>query len=192
MALNPENIPFGLADFIIGEGENEVRFDGSNEFQMEGGELTFTPLLGDIVVADFGESIYDQIITGYEGSVTVSAAQQTLENLKLAMSYTEEITDSASSEVTGLMDSKIGTSMRSKAQKVRIHPRKMGSDSSLDIVVYKMASNGEFTRSFANEQGNIPMTFTMYPRDGMDAQKPGNFFYVGNTDPNAEETGTTE
>ena len=186
MALDVERIPFGLADFIVGEGENEVRFDGADEFQFEGGELTFTPILQDINVADFGESIYDQRITGYEGSVTISAAQQTLENLKLAMSYTEEITDSTSGEVTGLMDARIGTSMRKKAQKIRIHPRSMGDDNSLDIVVYKMGSNGEFTRSYANEQGNVPMAFTMYPRDGMNASKPGNFFYVGGTDPNGE------
>ncbi|MCP3026603.1 hypothetical protein [Halobacillus sp. A5] len=187
MSLDPEKIPFGLADIIVGEGSDEIKFDGKNEFQFEGGELTFTPILQDINVADFGESVYDQRITGYEGSVSMSAAQQTIENLKLAMSYVEEITDSSSGDATGLMDAKIGTSMRSKAQKIRIHPRVMGDDDSMDIVVYKMASNGEFTRSFANEQGNIPIEFTMYPRDNMDASKPGNFFYVGPNDPNEEE-----
>ncbi|MFD2924168.1 hypothetical protein [Halobacillus naozhouensis] len=185
MALDAEKIPFGLADVTIGEDTDAIHFDGKEEFQFEGGELTFTPILQDITVADFGESVFDQRVTGYEGSLSLSGAQETLQNLKLAMSYMEEITDATTSEVTGLMDGKIGTSMRSKAQKITIHPRIMGTDTSLDIVVYKMASNGEYTRSYANEQGSIPMQFTMYPRDGLDVSKPGNFFYVGGTDPNA-------
>lgn len=179
MSLDLNRIPFGYATVIIGEGENEVRFDGAEEFQVDGGELTFSPLLADIQIGDFGESIYDQRITGYEGSLTLNAAQETFENLQLAMSYMQEIENGE-----GLMDSPVGTSMRSKAQKVRIHPRIMGDDDSLDIVVYKMASAGEYTRSYANEQGSIPMNFTMYPRDGMEATEPGNFFYIGSTDPN--------
>lgn len=185
MALNTERIPFGLADITVGEGENAVKFDGKEEFQFEGGELTFTPILSDIVIGDFGESIYDQRITGYEGSLTISGAQETLENLKLAMSYLDEITNAETGEPSGFMDAKIGTSMRSRAKKITIHPRVMGDDRSLDITIYKMASNGEYTRSYANEQGSIPMTFAMYPRDGLDVSKPGNFFYIGETDPNA-------
>ena len=185
MALDTTKIPFGFADFIIGEGENELRFDGASEFQFEGGEMTITPMLQDIVIGDLGESIYDQRVTGYEGSVTVSAAQQSLDVLQEAMSYTEAIVDSGSSETVGFMDAKIGQSMRAKAKKMRIHPRSMGADESLDITLYKVASNGEFNRSFANEQGSVTLTFTMYPREDMDASQPGNFFFVGGTDPNA-------
>jgi len=83
------------------------------------------------------------------------------------------------------MDAKIGTRLSKKAKKVTIHPRIMGDDKSLDITIYKVVSNGDFTRGFGNEQGNIPVSMSMMPRDGMDASKPGNFFYVGPTDPNA-------
>lgn len=182
--MNEENIPFGLADITIDEGgTNEVKFDGVSNFQMEGGELTFSPILQDIMIGDFGESIYDQRVTGYTGSVTLSGAEETIESLKLALSYTEDIVDATSTETVGVMDAKIGTSMRKKAKKIRIHPRSK-ADQSADIVIYKMASNGEYTRSYNNEQGSIPITFTMYPRDGMDASKPGNFFFVGPQDPN--------
>jgi hypothetical protein len=178
-------IPFGLADITIGEGAEAVSFNGKDYFQAEGGEITLTPVYQDIVIADFGESIYDKILTGYNGTLTFVAAQETLDVIEVALSATEAITDTTTSEKVGLMDAKIGTSLRSKAKKVIIHPRIMGTDLSLDINLYKMASDGEFTKSFANEQGNRSVSMSLLPRDGMDVTKPGNFFYVGSTDPNA-------
>lgn len=184
--LNPERIPFGLADIIIGEGENEVRFDGAANFQAEGGEVTLTPMLEDITVADLGNGVYDQRVSGWEGSVTFVAAEESIEVLELALAAVEPITDAEGVNTTGLMDSRIGTSMRTKAKKVRIHPRQYPADfTDYDINIYKMASTEGLTRSNANEQGNISVTLNMYPRDGMDADKPGNFFFIGGTDPNA-------
>jgi hypothetical protein len=61
----------------------------------------------------------------------------------------------------------------------------MGADKSLDINIYKMASDGDFSESYANEQGNQSVSVSMFPRDGMDVNKTGNFFYIGATDPNA-------
>lgn len=187
----PDNIqvPFGLANITIGEGADAITFDGAANFQAEGGEVTLTPILQEINIADFGESVYDEIITGYNGNVTIVAAEDKIEMMKLALSASEDITDSTSGDTVGLMDAKIGTSLRSKAKKVTIHPRNLpASDKSKDIVIYKMASNGDYTRSFANEQGNVQIELNMYPRDGMDASKPGNFFYRGAIDPNAPVT----
>ncbi|MCM3651331.1 hypothetical protein [Metabacillus litoralis] len=177
-------IPFGLADITIGEGADIVKFDGLEFFQADGGELTLTPVFQDITIADFGESVYDKILTGYNGTFTFVAAQDDLKILQLALSASEPIIETAGSTTVGMMDAKIGTSLRSKAKKVTIHPRTMGADKSLDIVIYKMASDGDLTKSFANAQGNQSVSMSMLPRDGMDVSKPGNFFYIGATDPN--------
>lgn len=184
MTIGATEIPFGLADITVGEGEEAISFNGLDFFQADGGEVTLTPVFQDISVADFGESVYDKILTGYNGGITFVAAQATIKTLQAALAASETITDTATSTVVGLMDSKIGTSLRSKAKKVTIHPRIMGEDKSLDITIYKMAADGDFTRSFANEQGNVSISMSMFPRDGMDTSKPGNFFYIGPKDPN--------
>ncbi|MER2090920.1 MAG: hypothetical protein ABS920_14370 [Sporosarcina sp.] len=185
MALDTNKIPFGLSDITIGEGADVLKFDGVSEIQAEGGEVTLTPMFEDIVIADYGNGVYDQRLVGYEGTVTIVAAQESIAVLEAALAATEAITD-VGGETTGLMDSPIGTSLRKKAKRVTIHPRQFpASFKDLDINIFKMASNGEFTRTSANEQGNVTITLNMFPRDGMDPSKPGNFFYFGGTDPNA-------
>lgn len=186
MALDVTKIPFGLANITIGEGVDAIKFDGIDELQAEGGEVTLTPMYEDIVIADYGNGIYDQRLVGYEGSVTINAAQESLKVLQLALSGTETITDSVSSEVSGITDAPIGSSLRVKGKEVHIHDRGTpASDKSRDINIYKMVASGDFTRSTGNSQSNITITLTMLPRDGMDPSKPGNFFYIGGTDPNA-------
>lgn len=183
-------IPFGLADITIGEGSEMIKFDGKTYLQADGGEISIEPELEDITIPDFGNTAYDQIIVGYNGSVTIVAGNRDLKVLALAMAYTEKITDTAGGDPVGLMDAKIGSSMRAKAKKVNIHPRGMGEDKSNDINIYKMAGVSEFNEAYANEQGQNEISLQMYPRDGADANKPGNFFYIGDTDPNASESGT--
>ncbi len=178
-------IPFGLSDITIGEGTDIIKFDGLSYFQADGGELVLTPVYQDILIADFGESVYDKILTGYNGTLTFVAAQEDLKVIQLALAASEAITDTSTNTQVGLMDAKIGTSLRSKAKKVNIHPRIMGTDKSLDINLYKMAADGDFTRAFANTQGNVPISMSLLPRNGMDVSKPGNFYYIGATDPNA-------
>lgn len=182
--MKPEKAVFGMADIIVGEGEDELRFDGKANIQAEGGELTLTPELEDIVAADFGNTPIDQRIVGYTGELTIVAFEESLKILEAALSYTEAVEKDG--QKVGLMDAKIGSSMREKAKPIRIHPRGR-QDQEADITIYKMASAGDWTRAFGNEQGNITLTFTMYPRDGMDANKPGNFFCVGPVDPHADE-----
>lgn len=181
-----QNIPFGLADITVEKADGtKIEFNGKDYLQVEGGEVSLSPSFADISFADFGDSVYDQYVQGYTGTVSFTAGQQDLKVMQTAMSYLDAITDTAGGAVTGLMDAKIGTSMRARGAKVVIHPRIMDTDKSLDINIYKMAATGEFTRSYANEQGNIPISYTMFPRDGFDVSKPGNFFYIGAKDPNA-------
>lgn len=186
MPLNTDRIPFGLANITIGDvgADDQLKFDGVNEFQADGGEFTVSPILEDITVADFGNGPYDQRIVGYEGTLTITAAQESIAVLKEAIAGAATITDTTTGDVVGLMDAPIGTSLRKTAKRVHIHPRNLpASMKDMDITIFKMASNGEFTRSTGNTQGNITINLTMYPKDGMDPSLPGNYFFVGGTDP---------
>ncbi len=175
MALDTDRIPFGVATITIGEGADALVFDGVDEVQAEGGEVQLTPQFEDIIIADYGNGPYDKRLVGYEGQVTIVAAQESIDVLETALAATEAITDTAG-----------GSSLRKKAKRVTIHPRHLPPENKdMDITIYKMASEGEFTRSNANEQGNVTITLSMLPRDGMDPSKPGNFFFFGGTDPNA-------
>ena len=179
-------IPFGLADFTLGDGANAIKFDGKTNFQAEGGEISIEPILEAAKIADFGDSDYDDLVNGYNGEVKIVGAEHSLKLMETAMAYADKIVNTANpATVVGLTDSKIGTSMRARGVSLRIHPREMGSDNSLDIVIYKVASVGTYGRTFANEQGKNELTFKMYPRDGADASKGSNYYYVGPKDPNA-------
>ncbi|POD46288.1 hypothetical protein BKM15_25955 [Pseudomonas syringae pv. syringae] len=181
-----DGFEFGLADITVGEGVDAVVFDGVNFFQAEGGEGSLEPIFEDITIADFGGSIYNRIFTGLNGTVTVRAANRTLKMLNQVLGWTDTITDTTTSTIVGIMDTKIGTSMRERAKKVTIHPRNLPTtDKSQDIVIYKMGAEGSYDFAFGNELRTNELTFTMYPRDGLDVKKPGNFFYIGPKDPNA-------
>lgn len=186
-----DEIMFGLADIIIGEGADIIKFDGKNGdersyLQVEGGSVTFEPTLEDIKFADHGDNAYDQRVIGYEISVTVIAGQETIDMLKLAIAGTEDVKSGEEelATVTGVTDSPLGASNRKRAKAMRIHPRFAGTDHSRDINIYKVATNSEVERAFGNEQGSFEMTFVAYARDNADANKPGNYFYTGSTDPN--------
>lgn len=178
-------IPFGLADYTIGDGANAIKFDGKTNFQADGGEITIEPILEAANVADFGGSDYDDFVNGYTGEFKIVGAEHNLKMMETAMAYADKIvTTGATPATVGLTDSKIGTSMRERGVPLRIHPREMGTDPSMDIVIYKVASVGTYGRTFANEQGKNELTYKMYPRDGADASKGSNYFYVGSKDPN--------
>jgi len=181
------NIPFGLATITVGapNDPDKVVFDGVNYFQAEGGELNIEPELEPIELQDFGATPYDERINGYTCELTIVVGQNDLELMRKLFAYHSEIVDEGTGQVIGLTDEKIGASMRDKAVPVTIHPREMGSDTSLDIHIYKMSGVGAFNRTYENAQGSYEVTLRAYPRDGADPTKPGNFYYIGDTDPNA-------
>lgn len=182
MALELEKIRFGMSDITVGEGADAVLFNGVDEIQAEGGELSISPILEDIVIEDFGTGPYDKRIVGYEGTVTINAAQETIKVLQLALAGASTITDTTGGAVVGLTDSPIGTSLRKNGKKVRIHPRGLASQE-MDIVIYKMISDGEFNMTSGNSQSNITITMTMLPKDKMNPAGVGNFWYRGAKDP---------
>lgn len=175
---------FGLADIEIGEGEDKIKFDGKDYLQAEGGSLNLTPQYTEFTFADFGETIVERRLSGWEGTVTIVAGEEDANLLELALASTENITDTDGGEVVGVMDARIGTKV--KGYPVRIHPRILpDSVKDMDYNIYNMASIGGFEREYNPEQGNFTIELTMMPREGFDASKPGNFFFRGPVDPNA-------
>ncbi|CEI81307.1 hypothetical protein BN997_01125 [Oceanobacillus oncorhynchi] len=184
MAEQKEYI-FGVADITIGEGADQIKFDGKDYLQADGGSLNLTPQFTEFTFADFGETVVERRLSGWEGTVTIVAGQEDAEILKLALASTEPITDVDGGE-DGSMDARIGTKL--VGRKVQIHPRILPENiKDRDWTIYNMASIEGFERDYNQEQGNVTITLTMMPREGFDASKPGNFFYRGAVDPNAEE-----
>ena len=121
-----DEIMFGLADIIIGSGDDIIKFDGKNGdkdsyLQVEGGSVKFEPTLEDIKFADYGDNPYDQRVIGYEVTITVVAGQETIDTLKLAIAGTQDVKDG--DKVTGVTDAPLGASNRARAKSMRIHPR---------------------------------------------------------------------
>lgn len=182
-----EKYIFGVADITVGEGEDQIKFDGKEYLQAEGGSLELTPQYQEFTFADFGETVVERRLSGWEGQVTIVAGEEDAKILELALASTESITDTDGGE-DGAMDAKIGTKL--EGRKVRIHPRVLpDSIKDRDWTIYNMASTEGFSREYNQEQGNVEITLTMMPREGFDASKPGNFFFRGGTDPNADEGG---
>lgn len=182
-AAEGKKYTFGLADYIFDEGlPTEIRFDGKlcdeqSLLQADGGEITLEPETEDITLKDFGETPFDQIITGWNGTVTIVGSEATLRVISRIVSGT--VAYSQDGQVVSVTDAPIGSSLRDNARTLRIHPRQMGDDTSEDIFIHKIANSSGYTRTFDNEQGQHEMEFLMFPKDCADANKPNNFFYFG-------------
>lgn len=175
---------FGVADIIIGDDDDkdQIRFDGEEYLQAEGGSIEITPQYEDITFEDFGETPVQKRLSGWEGQVTVVAGQEDAKILNLALASTEQVSGDNDEGVT---DAPLGTPV--KGRPVRIHPRVLPDDvKDADWTIYNMASTEGFSRDYAQEQGSIEITLTMLPRKGFNASKKGNFFYRGATDPNSD------
>lgn len=94
MAEESKDYVFGVADITIGEGDNLIEFNGKDYLQADGGELTLTPQFTEFQFADFGETIVDRRLSGWEGSVTIVAGQEDAKILELALGTTTDVMDS--------------------------------------------------------------------------------------------------
>lgn len=182
-----DEIIFGISDIMVGEGEDIIKFDGKNGdsnsyLQAEGGSVSFEPEMEDVVIADYGNSPYDQRSTGYNVTVSIVAAQQTIDMLLLAIAGTDTVDEDG--KVTGVADAPLGASNRKKAKPIRIHRRAEGDNHDNDINIYKAGANDEVEISSANEQGSLEISMTAYPRDNANPSRKGNYFFTGAVDPN--------
>ena len=183
-------VPFGLANISLTDDEgNVINFDGklgvdNSYLQVEGGSIEIEPEMEEIVFADFGASPQDHRATGQSITVTIVAGQEDINILQLALAGTETV--GTGEDISGVTDGRLGASNRERGRRMNIHPRFLPEDDkSKDYTIYKVASTGSFTREFGNEQGQIEIELSAYPRDGADPTKPGNFYYTGAVDPNA-------
>ncbi|WP_051681318.1 hypothetical protein [Virgibacillus alimentarius] len=173
---------FGAATITLEDNESGdiIRFDGKEYLQAEGGSLNLTPSYTEFTFIDFGETVVERRLSGWEGEITISAGQEDAKILDVALASTVEV------EGGGVTDAPIGS--KPKGYKVTIHPRSLPeSEKSRDWVIYNASSTEGFEREFSGEQGNVPITLAMAPREGFDAAKEGNFFYRGGVDPNADD-----
>lgn len=185
MSINSNTIPFGPATITLGDGTDDLVLDGINYLQAEGGELNIEPEFEDVTFEDFGTSPFDKRIAGYTGEMKVVVGQNDLTLMRKLFAYHSEIVDGGDPQnVIGVTDEAIGASIRDKAVPMKIHPREMGASSALDINLYKMAGTGALNRVYETAQGKYEVTLEMFMRDDADPTNPGNFYYIGDTDPN--------
>lgn len=189
-----EGIMFGMAniEMELQNGEKlyfrgKASADGKDFLQTEGGVFTVEPKMTDIKFEDTGESNIDDRVVGWEAKLKLTVSQETLELIQLAMAGAHAIKDAGGTALVGITDGPLGSSNRARAVKMTIHPRILpAEDKSMDVVLYKAASTTGFERAYKNEQGKFDLEFNVYPREGFDMSKPGNFFHVGPVDPNAQ------
>lgn len=174
---------FGFATFTFDEGtENELRFDGKlcedgSYMQAEGGELELTPVTQEIELPELGDGVFDHIQTGWEGSLKIVGSKASLDLISKTISGT--ISFDKEGKVVSVTDAPVGSSLREKGRKVRIHPRQLGDDTSEDFVIHKVVNTSGITKTYQNEQGQHEMEFVILPKDCADANKPNNYFYIG-------------
>lgn len=180
MVVKTIRAPFGPADIILDKGlPTEYRFDGKENLQFEGGEVTLEPQYADIGSIDLGGGNYDQYVTHFEGTVVISGFEDSLENFALALGGLQEITD-AENGVIGYSDAPIGASNRERSRTVTISPRYLMGDTGAEhIHIYKAASNASYTRAYGLEQGQVAIEMAIYPKDGADPAQGDNFFRRG-------------
>lgn len=197
MAKKPasQKLEYGFADIIFDEGtENEVRFDGKlcedgSHMQADGGELELTPITEEMKLPELGDSVFDYVTNGWEGKLKVVASKATLDLISKTLSGT--ISFERDGKVVSVTDAPVGSSLRDKGRKVRIHPRQLGSDKSEDIVIHKVVNTSGLNKSYQNEQGNYEMEFEVLPKDCADANEPNNYYYIGE-DPDTLKEKTTQ
>lgn len=178
--MEPIRAMFGPADIILnkGQADREIAFDGIENLQFEGGELVLEPQYADITSVDMGGGNYDHYFTHFEGTLTISGFEDSLENFRLALGGTQEITDG--DEVIGYSDAPVGASNRERANTVDIAPRfLMGDTGTEHIHIYKAASTASYNRTYGLEQGSLAIELAIYPKDGAKPLEGDNFFRRG-------------
>lgn len=187
-----DNFIYGMADVIVERPDGttisfdgKVTDDGTSFLQAEGAEFSFKPTFNDIKTADTGESNLDDRVSGFDVSLKLTVTQEDLKLLEFALAGVSAIKGTDNTKMIGLTDAPLGASNRKRAGKVTIHPRERGADKSRDITIYKAAPKSDFTRAYKNEQGTFDIELQAYPRDSFNMSAPGNYFFIGETDPNA-------
>jgi len=164
-------------------GQADITFDGTPiPLLAEAVFFKAEPTYTDIKIYDFGEGPVDKICTGWNITVTLALAEESIAALELAMPVTKQTGINADAGKFNAVDAPVGQSLRAKGAELYIHPRQAGLDKSTDITVYMAVPTGSFERNYGFEQGKIPVTFTAMPKDGAVSGESGNYFCFGDAD----------
>ncbi|AKQ08589.1 major tail protein [Bacillus phage vB_BceS-M2] len=173
----PDRIPFGLADITIG---STTTFSGAANLQADGGELSIKPILEEVTIADFGKTIYDYRVVGYEVELKIVIAETDAQVVLDSFSYMSKL----GTTNIGYTDESVGKSLRAKAQQVVIHPRQYAAAvKDDDVTIFKAVGVGDYVVPYKNEQGKVEVSLKALVKDNADPSKVGNIFYVGATAP---------
>ncbi len=147
-------------------GPCKVTFGDEFEINKTIGGVDFSaqPMLHDISVDQYGQGVYDKRIVGWEVSAVIRMAETDYDTIKEISVGLEEI--EGAGEKKKLVDKALGTSMRTLAKKLTIHPLDMGESVAEDIVIYLAAPDTPVDLKFNYENERVlEVTMIGYPLD---------------------------
>lgn len=160
-------------------GQADVTFKGQKiQDIFEELEVTIEPIFEDIKHAyEYGESIVDRAIKGYNVSVSTSFAKEHEDYVKMA------IIGEATEDTFALQDAAIGQ-LLSKMEvggELIIVPRHGEEEAKAKktITILNAVPNGSFKRVYKNGQGSFEMGWVGMVKKDTDPTKGGNYFRFG-------------
>ena len=145
-----------------------------------GVDFSAAPLTKEIKVDQFGEGAYDHRIVGWEAKAIIRMAESDYDAIKAMSVALDETIDGAKKK---LYDKQLGTSMRTLAKKLVIHPLDMGTSVEEDITVYLAAPLTPLDLKYNyKEERVLEVTMHAYPREiagTIDPGDPNAYFCIG-------------
>lgn len=167
-------------------GPNELVIDKT----IRGVDFNAVPMYKEIKIDQYGQSIYDKRIVGWDVKAVVRVAESTYDNIKALSAGLVEVEESPNKKK--LHDAKLGTSMRAGGKKLTLHPLENAPGNvSDDITLYLAAPDTvvDLKYDFENERV-LEVTMKAYPRDDVDPGDADAYFCIG--DETAVETPSDE
>lgn len=169
-------IKLGPCKVIYGEGLTITTIDKT----IGGVDFSAVPLYHEIKIDQFGQSIYDKRIVGWDVKGVIRVAESTYENIKAMSAGMVEV---IGGEKKKLHDAQLGTSMRAGGKKLVIHPLENAIDDvSEDIVIYLAAPDTPIDLKYNFEKERVlEVTMIGYPLEGggVNPGDPNAFFCIG-------------
>ncbi len=148
---------------------------GDLQIDLTSGGVTLhvEPEMTDINVDQYGTGPVDHRITGWNVRAIVPLAQTDYDSIKAVATFLEEV------EAGKLTDRQLGTSMRSVAKQLTLHPTEY-SDNSHDVILYLASPVTAMELGFDySDQRVYNAEFVAYPKANADPGSPGNYFEMG-------------
>lgn len=155
MATNFENLEMGPCN---------VTFKTVDLGLTKGGvEVEFATEVSNITADQFGETILDQVINGRAVKARVPMAENDIEKLATAFPGVT-LVEGAGGAMKLVVNSAVGTSLRTLAGELVLHPKnRAANDKSRDVTIPLAMAKGDMSFSFlSNEQRVYTLEFEGY------------------------------